>query len=251
MVLGGGDSCVEELALLCGFAAVERGYHAFLFEVPGQTTSLTWNARSHFDPDSEVPVGAAVDLALRQPGVDPQRLACAAFSLGGYLGPRAATHEKRVRAWAFDASLHDLRCIATAVAGVGAMLARGASLDDVDAHMEKLRGHAAVDFGFDWFSARFRPVTRWSEMIRHLEAFVVSDAMLARIEAPVAVICGGNEPADWLRLSKELAARAGGGATLDVLEAGTGADDHVSCANLPAMHAVLFRRLAEMLARSS
>lgn len=247
LVLGGGDSCVEELALLAGFAAVERGWNAFLFEVPGQTASLALNDVSHFAPDTEVPFAAAVDLALAQPGVDAAQLACVAFSLGGYLGPRAAAHEKRVRAWAFDASLHDLRCIATSVAGVGTMLANGATMAAVDAHMEKLRGHPAVDFGFDWFSARFRPVTRWSEMIEHLEDFVVSDEMLARIEAPVAVICGGNEPADWLRLSRELAAKVGGPATLDVLAPGTGADDHVSCANLPAMYAVLFRRLREML----
>jgi hypothetical protein len=247
MILGGGDSCVEELALLCGFAAVLRGYNAFLFEVPGQTTSLSMNEASQFDVDSEVPVGAAVDLVLEQPGVRADRLACVAFSLGGYLGPRAAVHEKRVRAWAFDASLHDLRCIATSVAGVGAMLAQGATMAQVDAHMDKLRGHAAVDFGFDWFSARFRPVTRWSEMIEHLDAFVVTDDMLARIEAPVAVICGSNEPADWLRLSRDLAAKVRRG-TLDLLEPGSGADDHVSCANYPAMHAVLFRRLGEMLA---
>src|SRR5262249_42743724 len=150
-------------------------------------------------------------------------------------------------AWAVDASLHDLRCIATAVAGVDAMLARGATLDQVDAHMDALRGHPAVAFGFDWFSARFRPVTRWSEMIRHLEAHVVSDAMLARMQAPLAVICGVSEPAEWLRLSRELAAKTGGKATLDLFERGTGADDHVSCANFPAMHAVLFQRLGEML----
>jgi hypothetical protein len=249
LVLGGGDSCVEELALLCGFAAVERGWHAFLFEVPGQTTSLTMNDAAHFAPDTEVPFAAAVDLALAQPGVDPHRLSCVAISIGGYLGTRAAAHEQRVRAWAFDASLHDLRHIATSVAGVGQMLAAGASLEAVDAHMEKLRGHPAVDFGFDWFSARFRPVTRWSEIIRHLDAFVVPDAMLARITAPVAVICGANEPPDWVRLSKELVAKVGGPATLDLLEPGTGADDHVSCANYPAMHAALFGRLAAMLPR--
>lgn len=247
MVLGGGDSCVEELALILGFAAVERGYHAFLFEVPGQGASLAMNAQSRFAPEAEIPVAAAVDLAIAQPGVDAERLACACFSLGGYLGPRAAAFERRVRAWIFDASLHDLRFIATSVAGVDAMLANGASLDAVDEHMEKLRHHPAVAFGFDWFSARFQPVTRWSEIIRRLDAFVVGDELLARIDAPVAIVCGANEPAAWLRLSRELHAKLGARATLDVLESDGGADDHVSVANFPTLYATLFRRLREML----
>ncbi|MEV7397068.1 alpha/beta fold hydrolase [Aeromicrobium sp. NPDC092404] len=248
MLLGGGDSCVEELGLIAGLAALERGYNVFLFEVPGQGSSLAMNEVSHFAPDSERDVSAAVDLVLQQPGVDGDRLALAAFSLGGYLGPRAAAFEPRVKAWVFDAALQDLRHLATSVAGIDQMLAAGKTMDDVDAHMEALRGVPPVAFGFDWFSARFAPATRWSQMIEHLEQFVIADDVLARIEAPVAVIVGESEPPAWYALSRHLVELLGERATLDVLPKGGGADDHVSVANFPALYAVMFKRLNDMLA---
>lgn len=247
MLLGGGDSNTEELALIAGLAALDRGYSVFLFEVPGQGSSIAMNDESRFAPDAEVDVAAGVDLLLSQPGVDADRIALASFSLGGYLGPRAAAFEKRVKAWIFDAALQDLRHLATSVAGVGQMLEAGKSMDEVDAHMDRLRPVPAVTFGFDWFSTRFAPVDKWSEIIRHLDTFVIDDDTLRQIEAPVAVIVGESEPPAWLKLSEELVELLGDTATLDVLGKGSGADDHVSVANFPALYAVFFRRLDEML----
>ena len=81
-----------------GAAALRRGYNALIFEGPGQTGTFMRDRSLNYRYDWEVPVGSVVDYALTRPEVDPARIALIAYSMGGYLGPRAVAFEKRIAA---------------------------------------------------------------------------------------------------------------------------------------------------------
>jgi alpha-beta hydrolase superfamily lysophospholipase len=98
LILGGYDSTAEELMLWLGNACGARGWNALVFEGPGQPGALNMNPGLVFRPDYEAPVGAAIDYALSRPDVDAQRLALIGYSFGGYLAPRAAACDPRIRA---------------------------------------------------------------------------------------------------------------------------------------------------------
>jgi hypothetical protein len=98
VVLGGYDSTAEELMLWIGNACAPRGFNAFVFEGPGQVGALDINPGLVFRPDYEVPVRAAIDHVIGRPDVDPDRLAILGYSFGGYLAPRAAAGDPRIRA---------------------------------------------------------------------------------------------------------------------------------------------------------
>ena len=96
IMIGGGDTFVEDLYAYIVPAATKRGYHVLMVDLPGQGIlpfeGLTWRA------DAEAPMAAVVDHALDRPEVDPERLAAYGISGGGYLVPRAITREKRIKA---------------------------------------------------------------------------------------------------------------------------------------------------------
>lgn len=73
-----------------------RGYHALLFDGPGQGRVL----RLHdlpFRPDWENVITPVVDYLEAQPCVDSSRIALWGESMGGYLVPRAAAFEHRLK----------------------------------------------------------------------------------------------------------------------------------------------------------
>lgn len=61
-----------------------------------------------FRPDYEVVFAAILDLATERREVDRERIALSGRSFGGYLAPRAACFENRVRALIADPGLYDL-----------------------------------------------------------------------------------------------------------------------------------------------
>jgi pimeloyl-ACP methyl ester carboxylesterase len=76
--------------------AMRRGWHCLLFDGPGQGQTLRLQGLP-FRPDWEKVITPVVDFALRQPGVDPHRIALMGISMGGALAPRAAAFEKRLK----------------------------------------------------------------------------------------------------------------------------------------------------------
>lgn len=86
---GGFDSLMEELYDF-GLALADDGYRVILFDGPGQGAAL----RRHglcMSPEWERPVAAVLDhFAV-------ERCAILGLSLGGYLAPRAAAFEPRIR----------------------------------------------------------------------------------------------------------------------------------------------------------
>jgi alpha-beta hydrolase superfamily lysophospholipase len=96
IMVGGGDTFVEDLYGYIGPAAMKRGYNLLIVDFPGQGQlpfeGLQWRT------DTETPMKHVVDFALSKPEVDPERLAAYGLSGGGYIVPRAATCEKRLKA---------------------------------------------------------------------------------------------------------------------------------------------------------
>ena len=83
-------------------AALKRGYNCLTFEGPGQGT-VARKQKLPFRPDWEI-VSYVIDFAVskRQEEADPQRMALIGYSMGGYLGPRAAAFEDRIAACIAD-----------------------------------------------------------------------------------------------------------------------------------------------------
>ena len=98
LVLGGGDSALEELYGVCPVGAQRRGYNSLMFEIPGQKAMFYDYPDLFFRPDAEVPIRYVMDYVLSRPEVDQHRVALIGASFGGYFGPRAAAFERRLAA---------------------------------------------------------------------------------------------------------------------------------------------------------
>jgi pimeloyl-ACP methyl ester carboxylesterase len=94
--IGGGDTILEDLYFIAGNAGKIRGYNVFVVEMPGQGATVLNGM--FMRPDTEVPMKAIVDYVLSRPDVDPEKLAAMGLSWGGYMVPRAACFEKRLKA---------------------------------------------------------------------------------------------------------------------------------------------------------
>src|SRR5580698_4989966 len=117
IVHSGFDGSAEELHMDGARAAVERGYNVLAFDGPGQFGPLH-RERLPFRPDWEKVVTPVVDFALTLPGVDPEKIALMGVSMGGYLAPRAAAFEKRIKALVAVDGIYDF-CV-TQLKGVPA-----------------------------------------------------------------------------------------------------------------------------------
>ena len=111
----GFDGSAEEMHFMGARAAVERGYNVLAFDGPGQF-GPTHRERLPFRPDWEKVVTPVVDFVLKQPGVDPERIALMGVSMGGELAPRAAAFEKRLAALIANDGLYDFAAPAFAAA---------------------------------------------------------------------------------------------------------------------------------------
>lgn len=110
IISGGGDGHGEELYFLAGVPeALERGFNVILFHGPGQRGLLHRHPTLTFRSDAEVPIGCVIDYALSRPDVDPERLALYGLSFGGYLAPRAAAYDRRIKALIANAPIMDFR----------------------------------------------------------------------------------------------------------------------------------------------
>jgi len=97
----GSDGPVAGMLRYGGIAAVERGWHALIFDGPGQGAAL-YDQGLPFRPDWEAVITPVVDFALARPGVDARRIALLGVSQGGYWVPRAAAFEHRLAAIVAD-----------------------------------------------------------------------------------------------------------------------------------------------------
>ena len=105
MMFGGGDTFVEDLYFYLGPSGTKRGYNVVIVDLPGQgilpADGLVMRA------DAETPMTAIVNHVVQYESVDLERLAAFGISAGGYLIPRAATAETRIRACVASSAILD------------------------------------------------------------------------------------------------------------------------------------------------
>jgi pimeloyl-ACP methyl ester carboxylesterase len=94
LVIGGADTCFEDLFLSVGRSFFERGYSVAMVDLPGQ--GVTANDGLHWAVDAERPIGAVIDLLIKRFAAQPGRIALLGMSLGGYFVARAAGYESRL-----------------------------------------------------------------------------------------------------------------------------------------------------------
>jgi pimeloyl-ACP methyl ester carboxylesterase len=88
LVIGGADTCFEDLFLTVGRSLFERGYSVALVDLPGQGRTALEGL--YWQVDAEQSIAAVVELLIKQFGAQPGRMALMGLSLGGYFVARAA-----------------------------------------------------------------------------------------------------------------------------------------------------------------
>jgi len=111
IVHSGFDGTAEELYFEIARFAVARGFNVLLFEGPGQGGVIRVQ-KIPFRPDWETVVKPVVDYALTLKETDGEKIALVGISFGGYLAPRAAAAEKRIRALVANGGVYDFHAAA-------------------------------------------------------------------------------------------------------------------------------------------
>lgn len=105
LMIGGGETFIEDLYFYLGPQAHERGYNFLTVDLPGQGMQP---ASGHiFRTDTYVPMRAVMDYALSRSDVDPERIAAYGISGGGLFVPQAAMHDSRMKAIAMNSAVVD------------------------------------------------------------------------------------------------------------------------------------------------
>jgi pimeloyl-ACP methyl ester carboxylesterase len=118
VMVGGGDSTLEELYLVLGKAAGERGYSILLYEGPGQGQALRDGLM--FLPEWEQPTTAVIGEFLCC-HARPAKMVLIGMSLGGYLAPRAAAFDEQFDGVvAFDTCFDVEQCFGPIIAALAA-----------------------------------------------------------------------------------------------------------------------------------
>ncbi|CRD63497.1 alpha/beta hydrolase family protein [Stenotrophomonas thermophila] len=96
IVTPGRDTWAEDTRWVCE-GALQRGIHCLTYDGPGQGFALRLNNLT-FRPDWERVVSPLIDFALEKfSEIDASNIALMGLSFGGYLAPRAAAFDKRIK----------------------------------------------------------------------------------------------------------------------------------------------------------
>jgi pimeloyl-ACP methyl ester carboxylesterase len=194
----GYDSLLGEMWFAYGLAAVRRGYHALLFDGPGQGAALM-DSGQFLRPDWETVVTAVIDHALSRAGIEEKKIALEGWSLGGYLALRAASGEPRIKAVIADPGLRALlEPMAGALESLGLSSEQVSNLDQVDDEtLDPIVAKALQAPGMSWSLQQRGPMVHGTDSaasyLRSLPPFTLA-GRVSSVECPVFLTAADSDP---------------------------------------------------------
>jgi pimeloyl-ACP methyl ester carboxylesterase len=242
IIIGGGESFVQDLHFWAGAAGPKRGYNVLAVDLPGQGGTPL---RGMFlRPDFEHPVAAVVDYLLSRPDVDRARIAAYGISGGGYAVTRAVSFERRIAAAIADTPIHDMVRVMTR--SIPSVLLRPSG-NWLGRLAWKLAGRAnpvAVN-NLEEFAWR----TGMPSVARALDRFG-GDARVnvVTIECPMLCLAGEADPPECLTQTREVFEQLRDARKqMRVFTAAEGAEAHCHVDNFPLLQEVVFDWLDTVL----
>lgn len=224
VAVNGSDGSLTSLWGECVAGALRRGYHALVFDGPGQQ-SVLFERGVPFRPDWENVLTPVLDAVLVRPEVDADRVAVYGVSQAGYWVARALAFEHRPVAAVVDPGVVDVAASweREVPGSLLKLLDKGedhAFDRDMELGMRLSRSTArtwrfrARPYGADGYAATLREVRRYD----------VAD-VADRITTPLLITDPEGEQF-WPGQSRRLAALTPGVSTLVPFTAAEGADGH-------------------------
>jgi pimeloyl-ACP methyl ester carboxylesterase len=217
LVIGGADTCYEDLFLTLGRNLLERGYSVALADLPGQ--GLTMADGLHWEAEAEKPIAAVAAVLQERFGARPGHMALVGLSLGGYFVARAAGAPGAAERWATVVASTPF----PDPAELFALSAKAAAAPDA----QGAPSQAAV---------RSRMVSLWKAGARTPGEFVAKTAGMvadpSRVTLPFLSILGAGDSQVFARQAHEWHEKIPSSRkSFVLLDAATGADGHVQVNN--------------------
>jgi alpha-beta hydrolase superfamily lysophospholipase len=186
----GFDGTPEEMKFV-GEGAIKRGYHCLLFAGPGQGLVVREQGLP-FRHDWERVVAPVVDFTIAQAGVDPERVALLGVSFGGFLAPRAAAFEPRLRALVANPGVLNFAALQDAYFGEEALTALSRDPKEFDGLVrERMAASPRFAFTMQDVMLKFGASTP-SQLYARVEPFN-NEGVVDRIRCPVLIMDGTEE----------------------------------------------------------
>ncbi len=259
IVCGGGDSYGEESYFTAGVVqALERNLNVVLFHGPGQRGVLLEHPEVVFRPDAESPIGAVITYTASRSDVDSDRIGLYGYSFGGYLAPRAAAFDHRVRALVANGPLPGPR---EAVLGGLVSQLPGALQSPVGRWVEEHAGTRSFDLLEDlakrqWpIAATIEVYMLWvtglkslGEWMERIKEFHLTPDLIEAIECPTLCLAAEGKGAESNRQARDFYDGLTCSKDFMTLSADYGADNHIGLDNISYTSAVVYDWLQKTLA---
>ncbi|GAB3149191.1 alpha/beta fold hydrolase [Microbacterium neimengense] len=223
--VNGSDGSISSLWGTGVAAALARGFHAYVFDGPGQQ-SMLFQHHVPFRADWENVLTPVLDELVSHRYVDEHRVVVWGISQAGYWVPRALSGEHRFAAAVVDPGVVDVSTSWTdhLPASLGRLLDEGK-----DAQFDRdmaLGMRFSPDLSATWaFRSRPVGVSGYAAVIRRIREFALTDAQSARIDTPLLITSPEGEQF-WPGQSERLAAMTPDVSHLVRFTAAEGADGH-------------------------
>lgn len=209
LVIGGADTCFEDLFLSLGRSIFERGYSVAIVDLPGQGNTALQGLR--WDTEPECPIAAVIDVLEQRFHAQAGRIALLGMSLGGYFVTRAAGHEPR---------------LATVIASTPFPAPGQLFAASVRAAVASAGTHAPTAS-----ATRSRQVALWKAGVKTHQEFIArwepAVAEPERVTVPFLSVLGGGDSPMFAAQARDWHARIRSTRKEFVyLDAATGADGH-------------------------
>lgn len=182
----GFDGTAEELYYSNAVFAVQRGYNVLLFEGPGQGRVIR-EQKIPFRPDWETVVTPVVDFALRRREVDRDRIAIMGISFGGYLVPRAAAFEHRIKVCIANGGIYDMHAAVMRQPGMEAALDDPQAAAELDREIRRImETNPSVRWSFGNGMFTFH-ATSPSDWLRKTRPYTMKD-LASRVRCEMLVV---------------------------------------------------------------